>query len=229
MHDPENRSVFFIMKKCTKCNQEKPFTNFTKHNTTRDGYSSRCKPCVAVEVAKWKEKNIEKCKKTLQQYYLNNKEKINKRCLEYNKQHYIDNKELYRERAKKWREDNTERSREKINKRNRQRWAEEPMYRMKHNIRHLIFNSFKRYKNKGWVKSKRTESILGCTMNEFIEHLKSQFKHGMTIENHGEWEIDHIIPLSSANTKEGIEKLNHYTNLQPLWLKENREKGGDVK
>ena len=217
------------MKKCTKCNQEKSFTNFTKHPTTRDGYASRCKPCVAEASLEWKNKNIERVKKTLQQYYLDNKEKINKRSIEYGKQYYIDNKEIYCERSKKWAKDNKERYRERVNKRNRQRWAEEPMFRMKSKIRRLMYSSFKRYKNKGWVKSKRTESMLGCTMNEFIEHLKSQFKQGMTIENHGEWEIDHIIPLSNANTKEGIEKLNHYTNLQPLWLKENRKKGGDVK
>ena len=226
MHDPENRSVFFIMKKCTKCNQEKPFTNFTKHPTTRDGYASRCKPCVAVEVEKWKNKNIERVKKRQQQWYLDNKEKVNKRSIEYNKQHYIDNKEIYCERSKKWAKDNKELIREKVNKRSRQRWAEDPMFRMKSKIRRLMYSSFKRYKNKGWAKSKRTESMLGCTMNEFIEHLKSQFKQGMTIENHGEWEIDHIITLSSANTKEEIEKLNHYTNLQPLWLKENRKKSG---
>ena len=30
------------------------------------------------------------------------------------------------------------------------------------------------------------------------------------------WDIDHIIPVSSAKSKEEMIKLNHYTNLQPL-------------
>ena len=40
--------------------------------------------------------------------------------------------------------------------------------------------------------------------------------------NYG-WDIDHIIPISSGNTEEEIIKLNHYSNLQPLCSKINRD------
>ena len=40
--------------------------------------------------------------------------------------------------------------------------------------------------------------------------------------NYG-WDIDHVIPLSSVNTEDEIIKLNHYTNLQPLCSKINRD------
>ena len=39
--------------------------------------------------------------------------------------------------------------------------------------------------------------------------------------NYG-WDIDHIIPISSAITEEDIIRLNHYTNLQPLCAYINR-------
>ena len=39
--------------------------------------------------------------------------------------------------------------------------------------------------------------------------------------NHG-WDIDHIIPISSAESEDDIIKLNHYTNLQPLCSYINR-------
>lgn len=47
----------------------------------------------------------------------------------------------------------------------------------------------------------------------------------MTLENHGEWHFDHIIPLASAKTEEELIKLNHYTNFQPLWAEDNLKKG----
>ena len=53
----------------------------------------------------------------------------------------------------------------------------------------------------------------------------------MSWDNHGlyngqqcyGWDIDHIIPVSSANTEEDVIRLNHYTNLQPLCSHINRD------
>jgi len=40
--------------------------------------------------------------------------------------------------------------------------------------------------------------------------------------NYG-WDIDHIVPLSTATTEEELIKLCHYTNTQPLCSKINRD------
>lgn len=40
--------------------------------------------------------------------------------------------------------------------------------------------------------------------------------------NHG-WDIDHIIPISNAKTEEEVYILNHYSNLEPLCSKINRD------
>lgn len=71
---------------------------------------------------------------------------------------------------------------------------------------------------------------MGCNHIDLKKHLESKFENWMTWDNHGKWngelnygwDIDHIIPLSSAKTEEDIYKLNHYTNLQPLCSQINR-------
>jgi hypothetical protein len=50
----------------------------------------------------------------------------------------------------------------------------------------------------------------------------------MTLENYGEWHLDHIIPLATATTREDVVRLNHYTNFQPLWAKDNLSKGAKI-
>ena len=84
------------------------------------------------------------------------------------------------------------------------------------------------FKSKGLRKKSKTREMLGCTFEEMQQHLINQFTEGMTIENYGEWHIDHIIPLSLANTKEELIKLTHYTNLQPLWASDNMSKNDKI-
>jgi len=49
----------------------------------------------------------------------------------------------------------------------------------------------------------------------------------MTWDNYGKWHVDHIIPISSFNLtlETEVEKCFHFTNLQPLWAKDNLKKG----
>ena len=70
----------------------------------------------------------------------------------------------------------------------------------------------------------KLQRILGCQAIEFCAYIDSLLTDGMTPENYGEWQLDHIIPLSSAKSLEDVERLCRYTNYQPLWRKDNREK-----
>jgi hypothetical protein len=108
------------------------------------------------------------------------------------------------------------------------RYNNEPLYKLSMTTRNLIRDTFKRSCEGKFIKSNRTEEILGCSLDEFISHLKSLFIEGMTLENHGKWEIDHKIPISSAKNEEELIKLNHYSNLQPLWKSDNRSKGNKL-
>lgn len=81
---------------------------------------------------------------------------------------------------------------------------------------------------KGFSKKFDLETILGCSIDVLISHFESKFTNGMSWENIGEWHIDHKIPLYIAKTEEEVIKLNHYTNLQPLWAIDNLKKGKNL-
>ena len=75
------------------------------------------------------------------------------------------------------------------------------------------------------IKNKKTEEILGCVFVFIKNYLESKFIDGMSWDNRNLWHIDHIVPLSSAKTATQILKLNHFSNLRPLWAKDNLSKG----
>jgi len=72
-------------------------------------------------------------------------------------------------------------------------------------------------------------NLLGCDINFLRAYLESKFTEKMTWENHGlkGWHIDHIIPCAYFDMGNLIQrgKCFHYTNLQPLWAKDNLSKG----
>lgn len=77
-------------------------------------------------------------------------------------------------------------------------------------------------------KTSRSFQYVGCSAGFFRNHIESLFLPGMTWENWGEWHIDHIVPLSWWDLKNHPEHLcvaSHYSNLQPMWGKENIRKG----
>lgn len=73
---------------------------------------------------------------------------------------------------------------------------------------------------------------LGCSVGELKSHIERMFLTGMSWENWGQngWHIDHIIPISSFDltNREQYLKAIHYTNLQPLWAKDNIRKGATL-
>ena len=74
--------------------------------------------------------------------------------------------------------------------------------------------------------------IVSCTDGVGTKiDLANKFKKGMSWDNYGEWEIDHIRPCSSYNLKDPDQQLEcfNYSNLQPLWKKENRKKSNKYK
>ena len=70
--------------------------------------------------------------------------------------------------------------------------------------------------------------LLGCTIQEFKEHLEAQFQPGMTWDNYGVfgWHIDHIVSCwrFDLTDPEQQKQCFHYSNMQPLWREDNMAK-----
>jgi hypothetical protein len=236
-------------KKCKKCNSEKELCEFRTRKDNKSGYGNNCKICESETNKKYRENNKEQIKlkndeflennkdyfkiryennkdKILEQskeYYLKNKDKI----LDYDKIYRKENKDKIKERQKNWYTENKEKIIIKANINYIKRKNTDPLFKLKIAIKNNIYHSLKR---KGFKKNSRTHEILGCLIDEFKQHLESKFEPWMTWDNYGKydgtegygWDIDHIIPTSSATTEEELVKLNHFSNLQPLCSYFNR-------
>lgn len=154
---------------------------------------------------------------------------------EYKKNYRLENKEKISETKKKWYMENREHinikrseyrieNKEKFKEISKERWIkikDNPLLKLKDSIRKLVYKTIK---NQGYSKKSYTNEILGCSYEEFKEYIENQFKEGMSLENHGEWHIDHKIPISWATTEDEVYLYNKYNNFQPLWGFENISK-----
>ena len=104
----------------------------------------------------------------------------------------------------------------------RDRYKSDSLYKLMVSMRNLIGLSFRKKKS---VKNKKTEEIIGCSIEEFKNFIENKFTDGMSWDNQGIWHLDHIIPISRANDEDELIKLNHYTNFKPMWGIENIKKG----
>ena len=78
-------------------------------------------------------------------------------------------------------------------------------------------------KTSNQIKSKKTIEYLGCSPEFLYNYITSMLTKEMRISG---YEIDHIKPISKfdLSEKEQLEKCCHWSNLQPLLLKDNRYK-----
>jgi hypothetical protein len=228
------------MKQCKKCEELKNITEFQKKSGMKDGHSNSCKSCTKIYNNSYYKNNYS--------YFEEKRDEWNKENREYRNEcarnNYHNNKEYYSSKSKEYRSNNREKllenKREWDKKRSidekrkyRNKYAlkkkkEDSVYNLKCLMRSYVSSTLK---SKGYKKKLKTIEILGCSFNDFKIYLESKFEPWMTWENKGlyngeinyGWDIDHIIPLSKAKTEDDVIKLNHYTNLQPLCSKLNRD------
>lgn len=224
-------------KQCTKCLKTKSLSEFYFRKPLNK-YETRCRECIKKEKQLWEEKNEEKHKEQSKKWKELHKEEIK----EYNRLYKIKNKEKIDKQNKEYREKNREKccnatkkyyenNKEKVNKRNREyrrkKKQEDIVYKLKLQTRCMINNSFRRNNH---TKNEKTEKIIGCSINYFIDYLLKTYEnnYGYKWDGVEKIDIDHIMPLSIAKTKNEVIKLCHYTNLQLLKHKDNLQKGSKI-
>jgi len=200
-------------KLCCKCKIEKPLSKFHKDVSRNDDLRSNCKECNLKEVNSYHLSHKQESK----DYYIVNREKILKQTNEYKEHHKQERHEYYLKNKHKLREQN------RISR--KKRLENNIQAKLASVIRTTICIAIK--KNRKYGKS---IELLGCSIDFLKKHLEAQFKENMSWNNYGrgwygkkEWHIDHINPIDNFDLtiKDNQLKCFHYTNLQPLWAKEN--------
>lgn len=220
-------------KICKKCGIEKPITEF-RLRKDNGRYYNTCKKCLTIQHNNYYKNNKEKISQINKKSYKKNRQ----RRLNHYNNYYKKNHDVIRARRKELYELNKDKIREQArirNKKNRKLISEKEkervkndyIFKLKKQIRQAIRISFNK---KGYMKSEKTERILGCSLEYFINYLLETYKN-----NYGyEWNkkelvhIDHITPLETAKTEEEIYKLCYYTNLQLLKAEDNLLKGSKL-
>ena len=203
--EKENLLLSEGKKECYKCNKVLPIMSFETINKYH---------CISCHTEQKKISYKEKERREKRKRYSDDEWRIRSNKMK---------NERFKERMKD--PEYRKRYNEKKEKKAKERRNTDPIYAMKKRVSTRIRNFMSR---RGYTKKTRTHEILGIDWSGFKEHIESQFVDGMSWENRDRWHIDHIIPLDSAVCEADIIKLNHYTNLQPLWALDNLSKGSKI-
>jgi len=235
-----------VMKEYYQANKEKILIHQQNYNNeNRDklherqkNYYQENKSVIREKAKANRETNKEQIKSYVSEYRKKNrnvyseKQKVyqqtSPKAKAYRETYLKDNNELLKEKSRQYYQKNKEVIKERQKLYARKQRETNPFFKLRQNINSLIRKSIQSKNN---VKTSRTVDILGCSIQEFKEHLESHFKSWMNWDNYGlyngelnyGWDIDHVIPVSSGLTESDIVNLNHYTNLLPLCSKVNRD------
>jgi hypothetical protein len=189
-------------KKCNICQTVKPLSDYNKSSQHKNGYRNYCRNCQKEMSKKYSDRLGDQIKERKRKWSKDNQDKVKE-----------SRKKTYQTHGKR------------ISKERYEKVKSDPIQYLKILMRRRIRGILQ---SKNLNKKLPSKDIVGCEYNELKLYLESKFIDGMNWENQGSWHIDHIIPLSSAQTEEEIYKLCHYTNLQPLWALDNIRKSNKI-
>lgn len=201
-----------------------PYKDPVKRKEYHDRYYVENKESFSSNAKEYYLENKEVAKERSRIYRIGNKEKLQRYHLEYS----LKNKEHKQVYDKKYKKEN----RAKVNTYVMEKKKKDVQFKLQMALRGRLLRALKM----GW-KSGSAVRDLGCTIPELKFYLEGQFKDGMTWDNWTRadlndlaWHIDHKVPLTffDLTNREQFLQAVHYTNLQPMWAKENIKKSNKV-
>lgn len=190
------------MKVCTKCKQEKPLSEYYKKKQKNK-----------TGIAYYPHSNCKTCHK--------------KKTLNHSKKYVVKRKRRQRNQTDEGRQRQRRFSQKWIKSGKSKTWQRmkrktDPSFRLKDNLRRRLYSALN-----GKTKAASTMELVGCTSQYARQWIESQLKDGMT------WntvEVDHMMPCCSFNLEDPEQQKQcfHYTNLQPLFKRDNRQKSGRI-
>lgn len=150
----------------------------------------------------WAQKNPEGVKKIRKSYYARNRDREIARSTSYR----IGNIDKVRARDRVWA---------------KEKYHTDPGFKIAGRLRVRLAELVKK-------KDQHASVTLKLDKGAIVAHLENLFKPGMSWANHGKvWHIDHIIPCAEFDLTDPrqVEQCFGLHNLQPLWARENIQKG----
>ena len=216
---------------CKTCNAESQKL-FRQQNKER--LAAKRKEYVAKNAAKVKdlakksrERHKDAISKLNKQYRLKHADSIKSREQEYKKTNAVDIAAKAKLRLQNKSPEQKAEMNARRNAREKERISCDPEFKLKKRVRARISQALK---SDTGMQGKRTIELLGCRLEDFKIYIENKFCDGMTWDNYGKWVLDHELPCAMFNLRLRCEqeKCFHFTNLQPMWEKDNLKKSDKV-
>lgn len=187
------------MKRCSKCKIEKPFSQFNKNKSKKDGFSTECKSCIKSYNEKYYDTNKDILLNNMQNYRELNKDKTSVR----NREYYLENKDKILIQVQEYYQENKDSCLLRMKKYSKNNPAKINAYKSKYRA----------------AKLQATPTWLTDEDFQQIEKFYQQ-AHYLQLINEEEHHVDHIVPLQGKN----VCGLHVPWNLQVITAKENLSK-----
>lgn len=207
------------MKKCTVCRVVKNLPEYNKRSNSKDGFDYICRECQKIAKKQSYSRNKDTILAKNKAYRQDNLSAVNA----YQKEYRQENAEITKIYAADYREKNRDKIRQDMRVYVNTRNKTDLNFKLRGTVRARLQTAVRNNQKAG-----SAIRDLGCTIPEFKLYIESLFQPGMTWDNWGHygdniWNLDHKIALSTFDLtdREQFLKACHYTNMQPLWSKDN--------